>query len=74
VTVIGESGILCDALSTAFFVAGFERTVSMWQQSEDYDLILVTDDGEIYITEGIAAYTRMTDGLTAEVIYSEEKD
>lgn len=55
VTIIGKDGCLCDGLSTALFVKGLEGAISYWKRSEDsFDMILITDDGKIYITEQIA--------------------
>ena len=53
VTVIGDSGLMCDALSTALFVCGTEGAEELWRQQQDFDLILVTDDHRLLITEGI---------------------
>ena len=53
VTVIGDSGLMCDALSTAIFVCGTEGAEELWRQQQDFDLILVTDDHRLLITEGI---------------------
>ncbi|MCH5200493.1 MAG: FAD:protein FMN transferase [Oscillospiraceae bacterium] len=54
VTVIGGSGIMCDALSTAFFVMGAEKAAEFHREKGGFDMILVTVEGEILITEGIA--------------------
>lgn len=53
VTIIGDSGIMCDALSTALFVMGKEKAVAYHKESNDFDMILVSDDRKIYITNGI---------------------
>ena len=53
VTVIGDSGLMCDALSTALFVMGAERAEEYYRKRGDFDMILVTEKGEIFITEGI---------------------
>ncbi len=53
VTIIGESGLICDALSTALFVYGKENAVKYWQEYNNFDMILVSDDMTITITEGI---------------------
>lgn len=53
VTVIAEEGRLCDALSTSLFVMGLDRATEYWEQHRDFDMILITEDGEIYLTEGV---------------------
>ena len=53
VTVIGAEGVLCDGLSTALYVMGREEAVRLWRENEGFDLVLVTEDGEVIITEGI---------------------
>ena len=53
VTVAGERGVLCDGLSTALFVMGEEAAADFWRGSEDFDMILLTDDGRILITAGL---------------------
>ena len=61
-TVIGESGIMCDALSTALFVMGAEKAAEYHREKGGFDMILVTEEGEIFITEGIAdSFTNLTE-------------
>lgn len=71
VTIIGGSGIMCDALSTALFVSGYGKAVSYWRKNEDFDMILVTDHNEIFITEGIAYTFENVSEMTMEVITHE---
>jgi len=53
VTVIAQEGKLCDALSTSLFVMGLDRAVNYWREHQNFEMILITEDGEIHLTEGI---------------------
>jgi len=53
VSVIAGEGKRCDALSTSLFVMGLEGAEDYWRQYQDFDMILVMEDGNIYLTEGI---------------------
>lgn len=53
VTVIAKEGKLCDALSTALFVMGLNQAIDYWRQNGGFDMILITENGEIHLTEGI---------------------
>lgn len=52
-TIIGSDSRMCDALSTAIFVMGLDKATDFWQENGGFDMLLVTDDGEIYLTEGL---------------------
>lgn len=52
-TVIGDSGAFCDALSTAIFVMGRENAEKLWRESGGFEMILVMEDGEVVISEGV---------------------
>ena len=67
-TIIGESGLECDALSTAFFVTGKDKAVDYWRSDRSFDMILVSDDGKIYYTEGIADSFKNISSMEAEVL------
>lgn len=53
VTVISESGVRSDALSTALFVLGPDGAAELWRRSSDFEFVIVTESGA-YITEGLA--------------------
>lgn len=56
VTVIAKEGKVCDALSTALFVMGLEDAIRYWrtrQEEQPFDMILVTEEKEVYVTEEI---------------------
>ena len=54
VTVIGKDGLLCDGLSTALFVKGLDAAIEHYKASDDFDAIFITDDRQIYITQGVS--------------------
>lgn len=49
------NGTMCDAFSTALFVMGEERALEFWRSHAGaFDLVLVTEDGRVLVTDGIA--------------------
>lgn len=55
--IVTKQGKLGDALSTALFVMGVDEAINYWKQSKDendvFEMILITDDKKIYITENL---------------------
>ncbi len=70
VTVVSENGMLADGLSTACYVMGLEESIAYWQiYGAEFELILMTEDGDVYVTEGIA------DSFTSEfTVYTIERE
>lgn len=68
VTIVGTSGVRCDALSTALFVLGLEDAADFWRNSGDFEMLLVTQDDTLYYTQGLSEALTLPDGRTAEVI------
>lgn len=68
VTVIGESGFECDALSTALFVMGLERSIDFCNNNDSIDAILVADDGTVYITKELENIFVIQNGASVKVI------
>ena len=50
VSVVSESGVYADSLSTALFVMGTEKAVKFWKANRDFDMILITKDKRIFYT------------------------
>lgn len=53
VTIVTGSGVVGDALSTALFVMGKEQAADYWRGRDDFDFILIGEDGSVTISEGI---------------------
>ena len=55
VTIISSDGTLADGLSTSLFIMGKDKACDFWKEHSDkFDMILMTDDNELYVSEGIA--------------------
>ena len=58
-TIVSKSGMLADALSTACYVSGLDGAIQYWQtRSGDFDMILVTDEKEVYITRPLQGFQK----------------
>lgn len=55
VTIISEDGTLADAMSTSVYLMGLEKAEDYWRaHAEEFEMILMTEDGNVYVTEGIS--------------------
>ena len=54
VTIVSRDGTLADGMSTAVYIMGYEKACQFWRQRrEEFNVILVTDDGKIHISENL---------------------
>lgn len=76
VTIVADSGILGDGLSTALFVMGREKAEEYWRAHPDFDFVLLTEEGTVVITDGLADTFRLYgawEGKPLEVVRRERK-
>ena len=67
VTVISNDGVFADALSTALYVMGADNAVRYQKSHKSFDVIILTDDNKMYISDGIADSFTLVDGYDYEV-------
>lgn len=69
VTVVSDDGTLADGLSTALFIMGKEAAVEFWRSHrDDFDMVLLADDGAVTVSAGIADALTLSDDSAAEVV------
>ena len=62
VTIISEDASYADGLSTALFVMGLDEAITFWENNRNsFDAILITENNEIYYTEGLLDNFVMTE-------------
>ena len=68
VTIVSDDGMLADGLSTSLFIMGKDAALEFWRQhSDEFDTILIEEDGSITITAGIQdSYTSDLEFTVAE--------
>ena len=54
-TVLSDSALTGDGLSTSLFVMGLDDAIAYWRQQQNFEFILMTDQNEIYVSQGAEA-------------------
>lgn len=69
VTIVAKEGKLCDALSTSLFIMGREEAEAYWREQGGFDMILITEEREVYVTEGISDAFSLSSGYTDMAVH-----
>jgi len=59
VTVVADSALYCDGLSTALFVMGLDSAADFWRENRDFEAIFIEENGDITITSGLQGDFRL---------------
>ncbi len=65
VSIVSADGMLADGLSTSLYIMGLERAQDFWRaHSEQFQALLIDNDGQLYVTEGVADAVQADGGFT----------
>lgn len=67
-SIIGKSGLMCDAYSTALFVMGTDKAIEFCRSHQDFEAVFITDSGMLYITEGLENDSDISDRYKVSII------
>lgn len=59
-TIVSDSSIDADALSTSLYVMGLEKGLSLIEKMENVEAVIITDDNKVYITAGLKDSFKLT--------------
>lgn len=68
VTVVSPEGKRSDALSTALFVMGTERATEYWRAHDGFEMLVVTEGGDICLTEGLEHTFTLTESANGREV------
>lgn len=63
VTIVADNGTMADAYSTALYVMGREAAQDFWRQNGGFDMVLITKDGQVLYTPGLADRLTEVEGI-----------
>ncbi len=68
VTVVTDSAMIADALSTAIFVAGIDKGLGYRTQFPSTEVVIVDKNQSVFITQDLKDYFQEADGITVNII------
>lgn len=68
VTVIADSAMNADALSTAIFVAGIYKGLGYLAQFPGTEVVIVDENQQVFITQGLKECFQVADGIKINII------
>lgn len=68
VTIISDSGVRSDGLSTALFVMGRDRAETYYRRHSGFDYVMLTADKKAYVTAGAAESFTVAQGYDYEIV------
>ena len=69
-TIISHDGTLADGLSTSLFIMGVDDALDYWRaHSDEFDAILMDENGTVYVTDGIADRCSLLEDRKMQVVH-----
>ncbi len=65
-SIICADGTRADAYSTALYIMGEVDATAFWREKQDFDMVLITEDGRLLYTPGLADKISLTEGTAYE--------
>ncbi len=66
VSIVCDSSTRADAYSTAVYIMGETDAIAFWQSYRNFDMVLITADGRLLYTPGLADKITFTEGAAYE--------
>ncbi|MFO7819915.1 MAG: FAD:protein FMN transferase [Halanaerobacter sp.] len=70
-TIVAKNSLKADALSTAVYVLGLEKGLSLVKDLEDVEAVVVTEDNKIHITSGLEDKIQISNRSDYQIIREE---